>query len=224
MDPLRRETEFFMSQDLHVCMLDIDAFRTVQGSGDQALLRSVLKSKRKRIERHDDYFRKIVKLEPYTPLTVAVRQIVDGAIDKALEPTFQFEHAATLLADAQGTPLEAGLFMETKAEFNAEIDRAVRELREAKKIKAGDWPELCKILQRGPLLNVPLDERMRLGSGYLTAEEAARAASAIDGTAFGVLAHGADYTWPDLALQAVLQYAGWLGAACAAKAGLFFHR
>jgi hypothetical protein len=213
-----------MSRDLHVLLLDTMQFQAVQGSGNHALLERILEDCRTRIDAHDRYFRDDMKLIPYMPLADALRQIVNGEIDPNFHPRFQFEHAASLLADALGEELDSDLLMESRPALWNEADFVLRSRSRQAAVPNGSWPPFCALLERGPLLNVPLDEpKMRLGSGYLTAVEAERALEAAERVELETESGFEDLRWPGLALEIVRTYRQWLKQASASGEGLFFH-
>lgn len=212
-----------MSIDLFVTMLDFDRFRAVYGSKDKCLLRSIVAANRDAIGRHDDYFRDCVGGGRYSSIEVALQQIIDGTVDRCLEPRFQFEHAVAMIADSMGKPLESEVLMEVKESFWREVNVVLRRCRSTSQVPEGVWPTLDDVLKRGPFLNIPL-HRMRLGSGYLTANEVRRADEAVlDEVAVGDSALNG-LTWPDRALEAVEAYRSWIRAAAAERHDLYFHR
>src|SRR5262249_53369055 len=110
-----------------------------------------------------------------------------------------------------GEALDADLFAEVRAEFLDAVDAVVRAAGPA-------WPALRDVLCRGPLLDVPLDPAMPLGTGYLATGEVQAAA---------VTAERADLDDPTgaaVAAEAAAQSRDWLREARAIGRGLFFHR
>src|SRR5262245_33588926 len=165
-----------MSLDLYVCMLDLEKFRAVLGSGDRNLLRRITRQLRAEIESYDAYF---LGSEPGAqPLAVVIAQIIDGKLDPST-PRFQFEGAAVMIADALGELLPVETLREASGAFCDEVDYLIAFLRDVNGIAPKTLPTIGEILERGPLLKIPLDPKMRLGSGYLTTREVTRAHSAI---------------------------------------------
>ena len=212
-----------MSRDLYVCMIDLEKFKSVAGSGDRELLERVLHDRQDLIAAHDEDYRESWPLESYTPLSVALGQIITGTIDPGLTPRFQFEHAVALLADALGEPLETIAFLETRAPFWEEINRVIRQRSRAARLPDSDWPTLDELLERGPLLEVPIDPSLRLGTGYLTGGEIERAAAAVACVDLESTEGLDNLTWPEEALEAAEEYRGWLREAASRRLGLFFH-
>jgi hypothetical protein len=205
-------------------MLDIERFRSLQGSNDDALLASVLDRSRDLIARHDEYFRGFPDVVRYAPLAEAIEQILRGKIDSGLTPLFQFEHAAALLADTLGERLDAGLFSECAPAFWDEVDTVIRRRLSAAGHPESAWPPLSKILERGPCLEIPLDPRWPLGSGFLDAG-AVRTAAEVSETLDLEDQDGTteDLEWPEEALDASRQFRGWLRRAAGKGSGLYFH-
>lgn len=213
-----------MSRDLYVSALDPEQLRALQGSGNQALLASLLDDNRDRVSDHDEYFRTFPGVARYVPLAEALGQIVYGRVNRDLTPIFQFEHAAALLADSLGERLPANLFAECTPAFLDEVDVVIRR----RLITAGQsdtaWPALAEILKRGPCLDIPLDPQWPLGSGYLKADEVCTAAKAAGVCALEDLDDALnDLQWPEEALDAANQYRSWLCRAAAKRVGLYFH-
>jgi hypothetical protein len=212
-----------MSRDLYVLLLDLDKLKGVQGSGDRRLLKRILREKEAELLGYDECFRKDPALAPYAPLATAIEQIIIGPLQRQRTLHFQFEAAAAMIADILGKPLASEPLMEARERFWVEVDTVIRKKRTTAGLPKSGWPMLAEILKRGPLLKVPLDRRMRLGTGYLTAEEV-RNAFAATGRSNLEDTQGLDkLTWPDLAMEAVRQYQNWLRQAAAKKLGLFFH-
>lgn len=199
-----------MSMTLTVIALDLGRFRAAQGSRDADLLHRVLAKKRDTLDDHDRYFRDRLQLRPYTPLATAMEQIVNGEVDTHLRPLFQFEHAAAILAGVLGEALDADWFAEVRSGFLAAVDAVVR-------VAGPAWPALRDVLCRGPLLDVPLDPAMPLGTGYLTADEVQVAAAAAERIDLDELAGS------DVAAEAAAQYRDWLREARGIEQDLFFH-
>jgi hypothetical protein len=212
-----------MSRDLYVSKLDLEKFRAVQGSGDEELLRRLLEDKRVEIEQLDRHFRELTAPHPYVPLAVALEQIINGRIDEGSTPRFPFESAAALIADHLGEPLENTWLFEAKESFWREVDLVIRKRRRAAGVPKSVWPAFHELLERGPLLAVPLDPELPLGTGYLTASEVQEAASATERVDLEDAEGLDDLTWPEEALEAAWEYRGWLREASADGRGLFFH-
>jgi hypothetical protein len=212
-----------VSIDLVVSALDLSRFQSAQNSKDEELLQLVLTTKELEIASHDEYFRDWVAAGRYQSLGVAIRQIIYGTIDAALEPLFQFEHGASAIADVIGTRLETDVLMEAKEDFWEEVNIAIGECRKLSLVSATEWPTLDEVLTRGPLLDIPLAS-LRLGTGYLTASEVQNADSAIPQQVELPPEIMDPLTWPDDALEAVQGYRDWISTAAELGLGLFFHR
>ena len=213
-----------MSSDLHVSALDLNQLRALQGSGDEALLASILERNHDYLMDHNEYFRGFPGVQRYTPLAEAVKQIVRGQIDPDLTPRFQFEHAAALLADSLGEQLDASLFAECTPAFWDEVDTVIGRRLVAAGQPEEAWPALAQILERGPYLDIPLDPPWRLGSGYLTASEVSAAAKAAEACELAEPDETLeDLKWAEEALEATSQYRDWLRHAAATGVGLYFH-
>jgi hypothetical protein len=212
-----------MSRDLHISMLDLERLRIVQGGGDKKLLQMILEEKRFQIECDDEHFRNLTAPDPYTPLATALQQIIDGRIDEHLTPRFQFNHAASLIADFLGEPLETTWLSEAKEAFWHDVDVVIQRRRDAGHILEFVWPTLDELLGRGPLLDVPLDPEFPSRTGYLTAREVERAAVAVQRVDLENSDGLNDLRWSAEALDAAEEYRGWLRAAAANRLGLFFH-
>lgn len=212
-----------MSQDLVVIAIDLDRFQAVFGSRDKRLLESVLTTKALEIAHHDEYFRDWVETGQYRSMREAIEQIVDGRPQRSFQPLFQFEHAAAMLADVMGEPLESDPFIEVKEDFWDEVNDTISECRSLTRIPSVTWPTLDEALARGPLLDVPLD-KVRLGTGYLKASEVQAASVAIPENALIPQGWLERLTWPEETLVAMQAYRDWIHVACERERGLFFHR
>jgi hypothetical protein len=210
-----------MSQDLFVCTLDLDILHTIYGSGNQKLLRKILRARKQQIADHDDYWGK--QMSPYLPLSAAIQQIIAGEIDTQVQPLFQFEHAVALIADTLGEALNSDVFLEISADFWSEIDCLLKCLRRQEHIPKLVWPTLDELLKRGPFLKVPLDRKMPLGTGYLTASEVQKASEKVRGVEPEKCMNLEELIWPDEASEAVRIYHDWIREAAKKKLGLFFH-
>jgi hypothetical protein len=210
-----------MSLDLHVVELDLAALQAAKGSGNRTLLRRVLRSESERIADHDEEFRS--DTEPYLPLGEAIRQVIDGKIDRLATPRIQFEHAVALIADTLGRPLDADLFQESRPGFWDEVDRVIQRRLRAADASETACPGLWKVLERGPFPKVPLDPHMSLGSGYLTSREVARALAVAKTLDLDSTRGLGRLRWPAEALEGANLYRGWLAAAAANGRGLYFH-
>lgn len=211
-----------MSKDLLVTVLDLTRFERAVGSRDQELLRLVLGEKSPEIAAHDDYFRDWVEGGRYDSIALAITRIINGDLGAPLEPLFQFEHAAAMIADAMGIPLDSEALTEVKEDFWDEVNIAIQHCRTSLGLTGEIWPTLEDVLLRGPLLDIPLAS-IRLGSGYLTAVEARAADGALPASAAGCRPELEALTWPDEALDAVEAYREWIRAAADAGRGLYLH-
>jgi hypothetical protein len=213
-----------MSRNLYVSALDLEKFRSVQGSRDEALLDSALDRNRELIVEHDRYFRTFPGITRYTPLAEALAQIVRGEVDRTLSPLFQFEHAAALLADFLGERLDADQFVESAPALWDEVDAVIRRRLLAASQADFAWPTLAGVLKRGSCLNIPIDPAWPLGSGYLTADEVRTATPTAVACDLETLDDTLDdLQWPEEALDAATQYRSWLLQAAAKGVGLYFH-
>ncbi len=203
-------------------MLDLAKFKAIQGSKDEGLVNAIRQTREEEIRHHDDYFRDWVDGNSYSSLMVAVEQIVNGRVDSKLAPMFQFEHAAAIIADVVGHSLDADLLTEAKEAFWDEVDLMIKKYRSKAHIKKSIWPTLREILNRGPLLDIPLDTRTRLGTGYLTASEVQKANDVVNNIDLEV-GIGLNLTWPEEAQEAVESYRGWIRTAYTSGLALFFH-
>lgn len=210
-----------MSVSLNVVMLDLAKFKGIQGSGDRFLLRKVFREKKEMIADRDEFLPS--HEQPWLSLADAVRQIIDGHINRKARPLSQFEHAAAVIADTVGETLDAGPLGASRTAFWDEVDQVIRtRLRKTGALKSA-WPGLSELLGRGPLLRIPLDHENPLGTGYLTAREVGRAlrvAETIDlesGEGLGKL------RWPREALEGACFCGRWLKSAGGRGLGLFLH-
>jgi hypothetical protein len=210
-----------MSIDLIVSALDTTRFYTVCGGKDEELLQRVLKAKGVEIASHDEYFRDWVGPDKYQSLRVAIRQIISGTIDGGLEPLFQFEHAAAMIADVVGMPLESEILMDAKEAFWMEVNQTIDEYRDALG-KVTEWLTLEEVLTRGPLLDIPLSP-IRLGTGFLTPDEVSAHDAALPPQLEIPVGCADQLTWPDEVLEALQAYREWIGTAAEHRLGLFFH-
>lgn len=212
-----------MSRDLYVSAVDLEQLCAVQGSGNEALLASILERNQDYIAEHDEYFRGFPGVPRYAPLEEALKQIVRGQIDPDFTPRFQFEHATALLADSLGERLDANLFAECTPAFWDEVDTLIGRRLVAAGQPETAWPALAQILERGPCLNIPLDLQWRLGSGYLTTGEVSTAAKAAEACELVESDNTLEnLKWPEEALEAASQYRDWLRHAGASGVGLYF--
>jgi hypothetical protein len=211
-----------MSRDLVVSMLDLGRFAAVFGSCDGALLEHILSSRREQIVAHDNYLRLWEDPVTYTSLTVAIEQIIDGDVEHTLEPLFQFEHAAGLIAEVLGEPLESDFLSGASEDFWDEVDAVVEGYRRVHSIPPTVLWTVGKLIERGPYLDVPIDPGMRVGSGYLTADEVGRTAAALSDQHF--TADVAErLEWTDDAVDAAEQYRSWIFEAARRGLALFVH-
>lgn len=210
-----------MSRDLFVCAIDLDRLNAVYGSEDQKLLRKILRTCKQQIADHDEYWER--EMSPYLSLSVAIQQIINGEIDTQAQPRFQFEHAVNFIADTLGESLDSEVLMESNPDFWDEIDFLIKCLRRQRHIPKSEWPTLDEILNRGPFLKVPLDRKMRLGSGYLTASEVQNANEKVQCVEMEDYEDLEKLTWPTEVCDAVQQYKDWIQKAARKKLGLFFH-
>jgi len=210
-----------VSLDLFVSALDLTRFRAVQGSGDRDLLGQIITKARAEIENYD---RQFLDSEPGAqPMAAVIAQIVVGKLEPRT-PRFQFEPASAMIADALGHPLSVETLREARGAFCDEVDDLIGALRRANGIAATALLSIGKILERGPLLKVPQDARLGLGTGYLTFREVSRASRALARIDLNRRIGGKRLKWPDLSRDAVGEYLGWLQSAAAEKLGLFMHR
>lgn len=181
----------------------------------------VLSENAARIHEHDKFYQN--KYQPYYPLGEAVTAIVAGKVDSRNKPLFQFEHAAALIAATLGDPLDAGAFMESTSTLWSDVEALLEE----RLSRAGEPTTLAQtldsLLDRGPYLDVPIDQLNPLGTGYLLADEVNRWRAAFakmdldDETGVETLATGI------VALEALRTVRDWLDAAAHGRQGLFFH-
>jgi hypothetical protein len=210
-----------VSLDLYVCALDLGKLGTLQGCGDRKLLRRIVTQMRTEIQSYDKYF---LDSEPRVqPLARVISQIIQGELDPNT-PRFQFEGATAIIADAIGKPLATEIFCEAKGAFYDEIDCLIGSLRKTNRIGARTLPSIGEILQRGPFIKIPLDSKMRLGSGYLTVPEVTRACAALTRRDLKWPLAEPQLKWPALAREAVMDYRSWLTRAAGQKLALFMHR
>jgi hypothetical protein len=209
-----------VSTDLAVYQLDLVSLRAVQGGQDWSLAERVLSENAARIHQHDRFYQS--KYQPYWPLGEAVAAIVSGKVDSRKQPLFQFEHAAALIAATLGDPLDAGVFMESTSTLWSDVEALLEE----RLSRAGEPTTLAQtldsLLDRGPYLDVPIDQINPLGTGYLLADEvngwrAAFAKMDLDETGVETLPTGV------VALEALRTVRDWLDAAAHSRQGLFFH-
>src|ERR1700760_4362453 len=189
-----------MSRDLYVYSLDLERLRSLQGSRDLDFLNRLLEIKKERIQKHDDYFRQVLDMDSLFPLQKALEQIICNQIDDGVVPLFQFEHAVALLASSLGKPLGSELMLDVKSALWDEVDSTVRIKLRMAGLAESALPTFGEILKRGPLLEIPIDPDLPLGSGYLWKDEVqhyVRIAEAVDvDDTFGL----EELTWPDEAL------------------------
>ena len=213
-----------MSVTLHVHAIDLQALRRIEGSKDEALLASLLSRGAGRLAEHDAYFAHFPQVSDYTALGEAVSQIVRGHVDPRLAPRFQFEHAVAFIVDLIGEPLAADAFAERASALWDEVDTVILRSLRAGNQPATAWPSIRILLERGPLLDVPLDPAWRLRTGYLHLDEAEAALQAAKACAPEDLADALhDLAWPDDAIDGAVQYRDWLECAVRGRKGLFFH-
>jgi hypothetical protein len=214
-----------MSQTLYISAIDLDRLVAVFGSDDTAMLDAVLRRAAVQTQRHDVYFATFPDVTVYRPLAEALEQIVRGAPDPHFSPLFQFEHAAALLADTLGKPLDAECFKETSPSFSDDVDELISAAVKEAGQQEAVWPSLASVFRRGTCFDIPLDQKWPLGSGYLTGSEvesAAAVAEACDlAAAAGILQ---DLRWPDDTVSAAEQYVDWLRHAAVDRRGLYFHK
>jgi hypothetical protein len=202
-------------------MLDLEKFRAVQGSGDRSLLREITTKARAEIENYDRQF--LESEGGAQPLAEVIAQIIDGRLDPDT-PRFQFEGAAAMIADAMGEPLPVESLREARGAFCDEVDDLIAALRDVNRIGKTTLLPIGRVLERGPLLKVPLDPKMGLGTGYLTGPEVNRATRALARVDLDQPVGGKRLTWPELANDAVKEYRAWLRSASTHALGLFMHR
>jgi hypothetical protein len=212
-----------MSANLYVYALDFTTFSAVQGSRDAQLLKFIHAEKGKYMAAHDDYFRSWVQADPFLPLSKAVEQIIHGTIDVQATPRFQFEHAAVVIAASLGERLDTDFFLETNPELWDEVDEVIQTRVTAAALADPFLPGLAEVLDRGPLLQVPLDSSMRLGTGYLTYQEIMHIWTVVHHVDLDNEEGLAALSWPDEALEGAKVYRSWLEQATVKKCGLFFH-
>jgi hypothetical protein len=211
-----------MSRDLVVSMLDLGRFAAVLGSRDRPLLDHILSSRREQIVAHDDYLKLWEDPATYTSLTGAIERIFDGRVEHTFEPLFQFEHAAGLIADVLGEPLESDLLSGASEDFWEEVDAVLEGYRQVHSIPPAVLWTLRELIARGPYLEVPIDAGMRVGSGYLTADEVGRTAAALRDQDFTAdVAQRLE--WPDEAVEGAEQYRDWIFQAARRGFALFMH-
>jgi hypothetical protein len=213
-----------MSRNLYVYRIDLEQFGAIAGSRDKPFLHRILDQKRDEITFHDKYFGSAAGHGSYTPLARALEHLIDGTIDRDIRPLFQYEHAAVLIAAAIGESLDSDVLMESSPAFCQEVDRVIEKRGRASGVSPAQWPRLAKLLERGPYLKVPLDTKMRLGTGYVTKEEAKRARKATVKVDLESLAGMEEFHWPQQALEAAQAYREWLLRADEGGRGLFLHR
>jgi hypothetical protein len=214
-----------MSENLYVCSIDLSRFRGVQGSGDRRLLKRILATKAADIDEYDSYFAD--SDPPARPLADVIEEIVVGKFAPA-SPRWQYEWAAVMIANALGTSLNVEALQEAKPLLAREVDALIIALRQRRKISAAAWPTIGEVLKRGPLLDVPLDSKHRLGTGYLTATESINAFAAATRSGWDdddcVARLRLKLRWPEISRAAVAEYVTWLDAAARRRRALFVHR
>lgn len=213
-----------MSRSLYVSSIAIDRLVAVFGSADTALLDRVKHDAAERLRRHDAYFATFPGVAVYHPLAEALELIVRGKPDPRFTPLFQFEHAAAVLADTLGEPLDSDLFQECSPSFWDDVDEAIGRALAATRQSSGSWPAIAALLARGSCLPIPRDPAWPLGSGFLRHDEVARAAAAADACDLDALATVIqDLNYPDDTIAALEQYREWLRHAAEAGRGLYLH-
>ncbi|MGH9895286.1 MAG: hypothetical protein ACREA0_25535, partial [bacterium] len=159
----------------------------------------------------------------FLSLPSAMEQIVLGTIDPNAAPKFQFEHAAVLLADSLGERLDATFFEDTRTALWDEVDSVISARQANDSGAASSWPTLSQVLDRGPLLKVPLDSSMPLGTGYLTKLEVAQAWEAAENLDLESEEGLPELEWTDEALEGARVYRQWLEQTTRGDLGLFLH-
>ena len=203
-------------------MLDLDRFGAISGSWDRRLLNRILTRRSDEIASHDAYLISLEDPATYTSLKAAIERIFEGRVDDTLTPRFQFEHAASLIAEELGEPLETDLWTDAKEDFWTEVDAVVAAFRRAHAIATSVLWTPGELIERGPYLEVPIDAEMRVGSGYLTTDEVGRASAAVRHFVFTAdVGQGLD--WPDEAVDAAEEYSAWITEAARRGLGLFVH-
>lgn len=207
-----------MSVSLHVLLLDLAKFKAIQGSGDHRLLRKILREKKEDSADQDEFLSS-------DDLTVAeaIGHVIDGKIDPKARPLFQYEHAAAVIADTIGEVLDSGPLEAGRTDFWDEVDQVIRtRLRKVRAPKSA-WPGLSELLDRGPLLKIPVDRENPLGTGFLTAREVVRALRISETFDLESREGLGKLRWPQEALEGACFYRGWLKFAGRRGLGLFFH-
>jgi len=210
-----------MSLDLYVCALDLEAFGAVSGSRSRALLDRVAATMKLELHGYDRYF--VGQQAGVRPLLAVIEQIINGQLD-AGTPVFQLEAAAAMIADTMGNALPVETLREAKGDFVDDVNHMLVALREDNGIASQSLATLDEILARGPYLDIPLDAKMRLGSGYWSASEVAITSAALTARPLKWRAKTKRMRWPELAREAVNEYFGWIDAAARIGRGLFMHR
>src|SRR5262249_11716990 len=103
-----------------------------------------------------------------------------------------------------------------------EVDTVVAGYRQVYSIPATVLWTPGELIERGPYLDVPIDAAMRVGSGYLTADEVGRAAAALRDLDFTADV-GRRLEWLDEAVKGAEQYRAWILEAARRGLALFMH-
>ncbi len=212
-----------MSVDIYVSMLNLQKFQAIERSNDRELLRKIKNDHEKDIIDRDEYFRNILSIEPYLPLNVAIEQIIFGQSYRKISPCFQYEHAAAIIADTMGEHLDTASFQECNRDFLEEVELLIRNGLSVANLPESGWPVMSTILERGPLLKIPMDPEMQLGTGYLTDKEVQKIAGVANKVDLEKVCLLATLSWSEDSLQAVKDYRRWLRIAEKKRLGLFFH-
>lgn len=189
-----------MSISLRAYALDQAAFRAVQGSGDEALLKRLLAEAEDRIAAEDEW---LTRLRPdHLPIAEALRDIVAGTLRSGDAAALSYLAAAEYLAQALGERVDGEDLIECSPGVPAAIDAAISAALVCIRRPPQDWPLLADVLARGPLLDIPwVPESPPNGIGALAVSEVRVAAAAAQKMSFDL---------EDEAGELALAYASWL--------------
>lgn len=163
-----------MSITLRACVIDADAYRRLQGSGDVALVERVSQEAARFFAMEDSW---AVQLRAdHLPIATAVRDIIDGTLRVGRSAALSYNVAALLLAEHLGERIDDEAIAERPEDVQPAIDDAITDLVAEYGGVPGDWPLLATVLVRGPTLEIPwVRETLPNGTGLVSAAEALRA-------------------------------------------------